>query len=240
MPKLRGARETLQRVRTGLRELAFPHVCSICGSHIGSGAAYVCLRCRATLTTLDLHTLAENEITDRFWARLPVARGAALLPYRKGTPAEKVMQALKYDNRPDIGLSLGAWLGMLLAGSVVFGEVDAIIPVPLHPQRQRMRGYNQAERIGAGLSRTLDAPCLDEAVRRTRHTQSQTTMSQFERMQNMEGVFELANARSLRGRHVLLVDDVLTTGATLEAVGREVLKAEPASIKIATLALARK
>ena len=240
MPTPLRARLQLDRLTRGIRELSFPQVCCVCGAHTRSGAAYVCLRCRATLRTLDLHTLPDNEITDRFWARLPVARAAALLPYRRGTPAEKVMHALKYDNRPDVGVSLGAWFGMILAGSSVFGPVDAIVPVPLHPARERQRGYNQAERIGAGLAHTLEAPCLAHAVRRTRHTQTQTRMSQFERMENMEGVFALAHASPLHGRHVLLVDDVLTTGATLEAVGREVLKAAPASIKIATLALARK
>ena len=169
-------------------------------------------------------------------------RAAGLLPYGPGTLAERVMRLLKYDDRPDIGVSLGGWLGTLLVGpDSVFGPIDVVVPVPLHPRRARRRGYNQAERIGTGIARGLggDAVCLPGAVRRTRETETQTRKSQFERLANVDGVFALRRPAELAGRHVLLVDDVITTGATLEALGREVLRAGPASLQGATLAVAR-
>lgn len=232
----------LAELWTGLTSVAFPQTCCLCERRIAGGTRFVCLRCRAEAETLDLHTLPENEITDKFWGRLPVERGAALLPYGKNSLAERVMRLLKYDDRPDVGLSLGGWLGSLLASpDSVFGAVDVVVPVPLHPRKKRLRGYNQAERVGAGIARGLggEVRCLPRAARRTRHTETQTRKSQFERLANVEGVFAVSAPRRLRGRHVLLVDDVMTTGATLEALGREVLKANPASLKVATLAVAR-
>jgi ComF family protein len=183
-------------------------------------------------------------MTDRFWGRIPVERAAALLPYSQGTPAQRLMWLLKYDNRPEVGRKLGAWLGTLLAGSEVFGRVDVVIPVPLHVRKLHKRGYNQAERIAAGIAEQLGCACRSDLVSRSRYTETQTRKSQFERMENVDEVFVLAKAAlegeaALAGKHVLLVDDVMTTGATLESLGRAVLHARPASLKVATLALAR-
>jgi len=197
------------------------------------------------VTTLDLHHLPENTITDRFWGRLPVERAAALLPYSQDTPAQRLMWLLKYDDRPDVGLKLGGWLGQLLNNSFVFGEVDYVIPVPLHEDKLLTRGYNQAERIAAGIAEEIGAECMPFAVLRKRYTETQTRKSQFERMVNVEKVFELAASihedglHLLSGKHILLVDDVMTTGATLEALGSAILPAKPASLKVAVLALAR-
>ncbi len=240
----------INRITAGFSEFIFPEACAVCGRSIPAGTRFVCVRCRATMTTLDLHHLPENTITDRFWGRLPVDRAAALLPYSQGTPAQRLMWLLKYDNRPEVGVKLGAWLGQLIKHSFVFGEVDYVIPVPLHEKKLRTRGYNQAERVAAGIAEEIDAECLPFAVVRKQFTETQTRKSQFERMENVEAVFELArspnsqgqtNQKShfLTGKHILLVDDVMTTGATLEALGRAILPARPASFKVAVLALAR-
>ena len=235
----RSAKSYLGTLAVGMRETIFPRVCATCQGHCHEHERYVCVACRATLPTLDLHTLPENQMTDRFWGRLPVERAASLLPYVEDGSAQRIMRALKYDDRPELGYALGAWLGQLLAGEdSAFGRVEAVVPVPLHPRRQRMRGYNQAERIAAGLAEVLEARCLPHAVERVRNTTSQTKQSRFGRVANVEGIFRLRQAGALRGRIVLLVDDVLTTGATLEALGREVAKASPAALKVATLAVA--
>lgn len=184
-------------------------------------------------------------MTDRFWGRIPVERAAALLPYSQGTPAQRLMWLLKYDDRPEVGFKLGAWLGQMLAGAFVFGAVDYVIPVPLHEDKLRTRGYNQAERVAAGIAESLGAECLPYAVLRKRYTETQTRKSQFERMENVESVFQLAvnvgqgKVHPLSGKHILLVDDVMTTGATLEALGSVLLPVKPASLKVAVLALAR-
>ena len=177
-------------------------------------------------------------MTDRFWGRLPVCRAAALLPYGEGQPARKLIWHLKYDNRPDIGTWLGRWLGDTLADGS-FGTFDAIVPVPLHPTRLRARGYNQAEYIANGIAAVTGVEVLPQAVARVRATETQTKKTSLERVENMEGVFRLSPKPELRHRTVLLVDDVMTTGATLEAVGRELIRAEPRALKVATLALAR-
>lgn len=235
----------LDKIATGLWELMFPEPCAICDRPVSTGTRFVCVRCRAKVTTLDLHHLPENTITDRFWGRLPVARAAALLPYSQGTPAQRLMWLLKYDDRPEVGVKLGGWLGQMIKGSFVFGEVDYVIPVPLHEDKLLTRGYNQAERVAAGIAEELGAECLPFAVLRKRYTETQTRKTQFERMVNVESVFELANSPTehsthlLSGKHILLVDDVMTTGATLEALGSAILPANPASLKVGVLALAR-
>ena len=233
-------RSTRRALVRGLSQLVYPDLCGNCDGHIPAGLRFVCLDCRFSMPTLDLHRLVENEMTDRFWGRLPVSRAAALLSYGEGQPARRLIWHLKYDNRPGIGTWLGGWLGETLAeDQAAFGHFDAIVPVPLHPTRQRTRGYNQAEQIANGIAQASEAEVLAQAVLRTRHTETQTKKSSFDRAKNMENVFELSPKLDLRGRVILLVDDVMTTGATLEAVGRELTKAQPAELKIATLALAR-
>ena len=233
-------RATRRALVRGFSQLVYPNICGNCNGRIPAGLRFVCLDCRFSMPTLDLHRLVENEMTDRFWGRLPVARAAALLSYGEGQPARRLIWHLKYDNRPNIGTWLGGWLGETLAeDACAFGHFDAVVPVPLHPARQRTRGYNQAEQIANGIAQVTDVDVLAKAVLRTRHTETQTKKSSFDRAKNMEDVFALAPELDLRGRVVLLVDDVMTTGATLEAVGRELMKAEPAELKIATLALAR-
>ncbi len=226
--------------RQGVLELLYPRVCSHCNGRLESSVRFICLGCRAAISTLDLHTLVENEMTDRFWGRLPVARAAALLPYGQGLPAQRLMWSMKYDNRPEIGNSLGGWLGSIIGETSAFGSFDAIVPVPLHPLRLKARGYNQALRIAQGLAEATGVEVLAEAVQRVRHTSTQTAKSSFARVENMEEVFRLSPKHEVRGRTILLVDDVMTTGATLEAVGRELLKGDLAELKVATLALARK
>ena len=233
-------RSTRKRLVRGLEQLLYPTVCGNCGGAVQSGLRFVCLDCRFHLPTLDLHRLVENEMTDRFFGRLPVSRAAALLSYGEGQPSRRLIWHLKYDNRPGIGTWLGGWLGETLSEeATAFGDFDAIVPVPLHRLRQRTRGYNQAERIAAGVAEATGAEVVTSAVHRTRHTATQTKKSSFDRAKNMEDVFALSPGHDLRGRRVLLVDDVMTTGATLEAVGLALMQAEPAELKVATLALAR-
>jgi len=179
------------KLATGFSEFVFPEACAVCARPVPSGTRFVCIRCRAKLTVLDLHHLPENSMTDRFWGRIPVERAAALLPYSQGTPAQRLMWLLKYDNRPEVGVKLGSWLGQMIKSSFVFGPVDYVIPVPLHEDKLRTRGYNQAERVAAGIAEEIGAECLPFAVLRKRYTETQTRKSQFERMENVESVFEV-------------------------------------------------
>jgi ComF family protein len=145
------------------------------------------------------------------------------------------MHRFKYKGDKDLGLFLGRLIGYQLNKTNRFLQIDALIPLPLFPSKERKRGYNQATLLCEGISEILQKPVLQNVVIRTMHTESQTKKTRLERWQNMEGRFQLINEERIRGKHVLLVDDVITTGATLEACGHELLKATDVQLSIATL-----
>ncbi len=145
------------------------------------------------------------------------------------------MHQFKYRGNKELGLYLGRLMGEGLAASNRFSDVDALVPLPLFPEKEHKRGFNQAAVLCTGIAEALQKPVLNSAVTRTRHTESQTTKSRVERWQNMEGHFEVADEPALYNKHILLIDDVITTGATLEACGRMVLEATNTRISVATL-----
>jgi ComF family protein len=148
------------------------------------------------------------------------------------------LHKLKYSGRADIGIVLGAWFGNELAKSDVFSTVDFIVPVPLHPKKQRTRGYNQSEKICVGLSQSMHKPVDTKTIVRSAFTNTQTQKNRLERWQNVSKVFSITNAEIFKNKHILLVDDVLTTGATIEACCDTILSAVDCKISIATLAYA--
>lgn len=146
---------------------------------------------------------------------------------------QQLVHQLKYRNQKELGIYMGKLAGHAL--STRFGHIDILVPLPLFPAKERKRGYNQSSLLCEGISRILEKPVLDKVVIRTTHTESQTKKNRVERWQNMEGKFELKDSSGISGKHVLLVDDVVTTGATLEACARVLLKAENVQLSIATL-----
>lgn len=223
----------------GLKEFIYPEFCHHCNVLLPSGARHFCLNCESRIPYLDLPYVPENEMKDRLTFLLPVEQAAALFAYTSPSVVQSIIKLLKYKNHPELGVSFGKLLGRNLKRSTTFGDFDVIIPVPLHPRRKKKRGYNQSEKIAEGISAYFPVPILTKAVIRKRNTISQTTKGRFERAINVQELFELIDELSIKDKTVLLVDDVFTTGATIEAFGQTVLKAKPKGIKIATLALAR-
>lgn len=185
-----------------------------------------------------MHLLAENEFTDRFWGRVPLVAGAALYYFNRKSPIQKALHQLKYHNQADIGVRLGQQLGYLLKQSPQFHTVEGILPVPLHPKKERIRGYNQSALLATGLSDILQVPVLSGILTRQQFSESQTRKKRMERFDNVNDVFTVTRPERIRGRHLLLIDDVLTTGATLEACGQVLLETPDVRLSMATIAIA--
>jgi ComF family protein len=223
----------------GLLHLIFPRVCPCCNQYLPRGQQVVCLPCERQLPFTDYHWHpSDNPFVDRFWGRLPLQAGSAMLHFGKGGRTQRLIHCIKYEGRRELALELGRWHGHMLREAFAFASAEVVVPVPLHPRKELQRGFNQSSWYGRGLGESLEVPVLEDGLVRARHTVSQTQKSRLERFQNVADAFEPGRADALAGKHVLLVDDVLTTGTTLEACGLQLLTQKGVRLSLATLAIA--
>ncbi|MCR5888118.1 ComF family protein [Hymenobacter sp. J193] len=221
--------------------LLFPQLCLGCSDLLARGEDHICTSCRAQLPFTDYHLLpeAENPLARRFWGKVPVQHALSYLRFLRRGRVQHLLHQLKYRNQPEIGRVLGCWYGAELARhGLLTHDVNLIAPVPLHPRKLAKRGYNQTDSFAQGLADTLQLPWQAEALRRIEHTVSQTRKNRVQRWENVAEVFAVANPAEVAGKHVLVVDDVLTTGATLEACALVLLAAGARAVSIATIACA--
>lgn len=228
----------LKTIFQDLLDLFYPCLCPACMKNSPPRRELLCTNCLFYLPKTNYHLTIENPFTERFWGRLPIQTGAALFHFTKGGKTQRLIHHLKYKGRKDIGLWLGEWYGRRLLEAPHFLESDCIVPVPLHPKKQWKRGYNQSAAIGDGLARSMKIPHLPNGLKRITHAATQTHKSRMERLGNVVNNFAVAQTEDLRGRHILLVDDVMTTGATLEACGSKILELERTRLSLLTLAIA--
>lgn len=227
--------QLLADIKESLLHLAFPHVCEGCGTDNLQSEQLLCLSCSNALPETNFHLHANNPIEKIFWGRMPVTHATAQFYFTKESMMQHLMHQFKYKGNKEIGFYLGKLMGTALASSNRFSFIDALIPLPLHKSKEHKRGYNQAAVLCEGIASILLKPVLKNVVVRTEQTETQTKKGRIERWQNMEGKFLMKNAEAIKGKHVLLVDDVITTGATLEACGKEILKAENVQLSLAAL-----
>lgn len=218
--------------------LFFPHCCAGCGSDLISQGQLLCLPCLSRLPVTNFHLHADNPVQQLFRGRLPVRYAASYLYFTKDSLLQQLVHQFKYKRRKDIGTWFGKRMGEALKSAVNFPRPDALVPVPLHKTRERNRGYNQAAVLCEGMASVLDLPVWRHHLLRSSDTHTQTHMNRIERWQNMAGKFQVKDAPALQGRNLLLVDDIITTGATLEACGQALLAAAPVQLSIATLGFA--
>lgn len=227
----------LSRYPDALLHLFFPHLCSGCGNDLLPKESCLCLHCRTNLPQTLFEQYQGNPIEKIFMGRLPIAAASAAFYFSKESLLQHLMHRFKYKQEKELGLQLGEMMGRQLSGSGRFSP-DALVPLPLFPDREKKRGYNQAAVLCEGMAETLRLPILTGAVTRPLATETQTRKNRLERWQNMEGRFSVVQPNLIRGRHILLVDDVITTGATLESCGQALLEAGPASLSVASLCYA--
>jgi len=218
--------------------LFYPNLCAACGNYLFKNEKVICTKCLYHLPKTDFHLQKHNPVSILFWGRVPIEYAAALYTFSKGSKYQKLIHKLKYHGAKEIGIELGKLLGYNLHQSEYFQEIDIIIPVPLHPKKQKIRGYNQAEVIADGISQSMKKPVVTNSLIRTVHTQSQTKKNKLERWENVDNIFGIQNREQLSHLHVLLVDDVVTTGSTLEACAHALQMADDVKVSIAILAYA--
>ena len=218
--------------------LLFPELCAACRESLVANEHLLCTDCRFNLPYTNFHLQADNIVARQFWGKISIEAAFALFYFNKGGKIQNMLHQLKYNGQQQIGNLLGSIAGAQLAKNEIFNNVDYIIPVPLHKKRFRERGYNQSTRFAEGLADKLNAVVEEGNLVRVKSTETQTHKSRFARFENMQEVFRVINPEKLKGKHVLLVDDVITTGSTLEACGEQLLKVEGLKLSIATIAYA--
>lgn len=218
--------------------LIFPNVCALCGRSLIDGEEAICLQCLYRLPLTNFHNDRNNKVELRFFGKIDVQEASSLFYFNKGSDFRHLIHLLKYKDRKDIGETLGRFAAQELLKSKTFRDVDYIIPIPLHKKKERSRGYNQAESIAKGLSEVLNLPIDKQSVIRIKANKTQTRKNVLQRWQNVQEIFSLTDEAKLEGKHIMIVDDVLTTGATIESCAQELLKIPGIKISIFTLAVA--
>ena len=227
----------LLQLKESLLHLAFPHICEGCGSDALPPSHALCTRCLATLPETHFHRIRGNPVERIFWGRLPIDFASAQYYFTRDSVIQRLMHGLKYEGQKELGLFLGRMMGQSLLTASLIATVDALVPLPLHPAKEQKRGYNQATVLCEGMAEVLKKPVLRSLVGRKVQTETQTKKGRAERWNNMDGKFALRDPSGAAGRHLLLVDDVLTTGATIEACGRALLEGADTRLSVATLCI---
>lgn len=229
----------LQNLFSGARHLLFPRLCCGCQRPMLPDEKLVCFICTRQLSHTDFHHVPLNETALRITGRFPLERATSFCYFAHGGLMQHLLHQIKYRRRADLALELGEAMGATLAEAGFLKGVDGLVPVPLHFRKEWKRGYNQSERIAAGMENACGIPVYSRLLQRTRHTESQTSKTAAERTLNVKDAFRVGKKANFSGKHLLLLDDVLTTGATLEACATAILRDVSGSrISIATAALA--
>ncbi len=224
-----------------LLSLLFPEYCYACDGGLARGEKLICTDCSIKLPYTDSHVhgaTEQNPLLRRFWGKVPMRFAFAFLHFRARGRVQRLLHKLKYKGAQELGDHLGQLYGSVLSENFYAPHFDLILPVPLHKQKLRKRGYNQADSFARGLARAMEIPWSSKVLMRVMHTETQTKKSRFERWQNVEQVFRVRDAQLVNTKRVLLVDDVMTTGATLEACALVLLEAGATEVSVATIAAA--
>ncbi len=231
---------SLRRLFNDSMQLFFPHNCIGCGSDVLSDSSMLCLRCISNLPYTGYENIENNPVEDIFRGRTIIKEAASTFYFSKGHLVQHLIHQLKYKGAQQVGQYLGALMGNALLQSERFTNIDYLVPLPLYADKEFKRGYNQSTILCNGMSTTMHIPVMNDNVVRKRYTDTQTKKHRAERWQNVEGSFAIKNPKLLAGKNILLVDDVITTGATLEACGQCMQQVADLQISLSTLATASK
>jgi ComF family protein len=218
--------------------LLFPRLCYACGDHLMRNEKLICTGCHVMIPRTSYHLEPDNPVAQVFWGRCQIQKAAAFSYYNKGSRVRHLIHNLKYKGIKEIGIELGSIYGPILERSGFTAGIDLIIPVPLHPSKEKLRGFNQSELISQGIAQSTGLPVTCSALSRIAMSSTQTRRSRYDRWTNVEGIFKVVDPDQIAGRHVLLVDDVITTGSTIESCVNELLKTEGVTVSVVAIAAA--
>ena len=216
--------------------LFYPKLCANCENNLTENETVICTFCRHDLPLTNFIDYKKNKVHETFYGRVSIEKAYSLLFFRKKGITKKLIHELKYKGNEDIGIFFGNWLGEVLKENKQFSDVDFIVPVPLHLKKMKTRGYNQVTKFGQSLSKHLKISFIENILIRTATSKTQTFKARFERFNNLNTKFLLKDASIFTNKHVLLIDDVITTGATLEACIKELQKTKGIKVSILTIA----
>lgn len=219
-------------------DIFFPDYCLCCGANLGGNQNYICVKCIYNLPKTNFHLIEDNPVAQIFWGRIQFAKATSFFHFQKGTKYQKLIHELKYKGQKEIGELLGKHFANDLENVNYLNGVDYLIPVPLHFHKQNIRGYNQSEWIARGLSKRLDIEIRTDILIRKGYSESQTGFGRSERFENVKDDFEVKHTGVLKGKHIAIVDDVITTGATIEACVSKINNAADTKITILSIGFA--
>jgi ComF family protein len=232
----------IMNVKLGLLEdfvsLLFPSLCASCDKNLYRNEALICTQCLYDLPKTNHHFLKDNPVSMLFWGRVNIESAAAYYFFEKGSRFRRLIHKMKYRGQKEIGYELGKIYGSELSASKLFNKAELIIPVPLHPRKERKRGYNQSEWIAKGIAESMGKTLDTHSVVRAVDTESQTRKGRYERWKNVENIFVTISPDKLENKYILIVDDVITTGSTFEACAHAILKIDGTKVSCAALAMA--
>ncbi len=216
--------------------LIYPRVCMACGESLLKHEECICSQCIYYLPKTNFHKEKENEVSKLFWGRVEIQSACAFYYFKKQSKVQNLLHQLKYKGQKQVGVKLGSLYGVELKQDKKFEDINLIIPVPLHPDKEKKRGYNQSEMFAIGLSQTMHAPAESSLLIRNFASETQTKKSKYNRWENVKSIFEVTDIEKLKDKHILLVDDVITTGATIEACAQHLLTVPGTRVSIAAIA----
>jgi len=217
--------------------LFFPKNCEACGESLLKSEEFLCTQCLYDLPRTNFHKNEDNAVNRLFYGISKIKYSTALYFFKKGSKFRTLVHKVKYNNQKELGIELGRMLGRELKSSK-FDDIDLIIPVPLHPAKKIKRGYNQSELIARGLEEVTEKECRNDVLIRTIYTETQTKKSLEERRRNVDSAFKITSPDDIKGKHILLIDDVVTTGSTLASCANELLKYDDVKVSTAVIAFA--
>lgn len=223
---------------TDFVNLLYPRVCPCCGQNLFKQENLICTPCLYHIPKTNFHHFNDNPVARQFWGRVNIENAASYYFFDKGSKFQVLIHNMKYRGQKEIGYELGKIFGGELMSSSAYREIDLVVPVPLHVRKQRKRGYNQSEWIARGIAERMEKPLDTKTLYRAVESETQTNKTRYERWKNVENIFMLKTKNNLKEKHILLVDDVVTTGSTLEACAKVILDIENTKVSIATLAIA--
>jgi ComF family protein len=230
--------QTLKSYSSALLSMVFPNLCVVCANHLLAHEKGICKPCENHLPITNYHLMASNAVERIFWGRVKIEYAASHIFYRKGENSQKILASIKYKGNKVLGERMGELMGESLTQAHWHNQVDCIVPVPLHPKKMKSRGFNQCEVIAKGLSKTTKIPTDFQLLKRLSHTETQTRKARFDRFTNMSHAFGINTEKKISPKHFLLIDDVVTTGGTLEACASQLLTIPNAKVSILTLGYA--